>query len=113
MPEQRHRRSFFPARWLRTGGVLASGVNELSGDRAPLRSHPRIGEIANEMNERVPITGKRSKFFRSAGLKLRNMRGKFRVRNAGVTVVDSVIGLVEEAEGDKSPHQSLGNDAAG
>ena len=63
-----------------------------------MRSHAGIGKIAQKMNKRVHVTGKRSDLLRGLRLKFRSVRRKLRVWNAGVPVMHAMVRLVKESE---------------
>ena len=73
--------------------LLASGARD-----APLGSHARVSQTADEVPKGVPIAGEGWAFTRSCRREYRSELGHFRMRESGIPVMHAMVRLVEQSE---------------
>ena len=82
--------------------LLASGARD-----APLGSHARVSQTADEIPKSVPIAGEGWAFARSCGREHRSKLGQFCMRESGMPVMHTVIRLMEQCETRKPAKPSI------
>ena len=73
---------------------------------APLGSHTRIRQAAEEVLKRLPITGEGWAFVGCCGLEHRSKLGQFGVGKPGMPVMHAMKRLVKQSEGHELPKPS-------
>lgn len=79
----------------------------------PLRSDPRVGEAAEQMQEGVTIAWKRMNFIRMFRLKFWRQLRQLSVRQADVQVVQAMERLMQKREGEQAAGPTFRDNAAG